>query len=232
MLNLESLKCSKCLEYLPKDDFTPRPSRKRGYSYICKVCMRMISKESHIRNKESRNARLRLQVDDGKEFIKSLKSKPCVDCGIQYPYYVMEFFHKNLNNKLFNINYNSRIYSQEKIQEEAEKCDLVCSNCNRVRENLRRLSTTGILNINNFKPLRKIYNTIKQSNTSCKDCMKEYPPHVLDFDHVIKGSKKFNISQYNRKANKSTLINEINKCEIVCSNCHRVRTHNRNKSNQ
>ena len=56
----------------------------------------------------------------------------------------------------------------------------------------------------------------------CADCGVEYPACVMDFDH--KGSeKKFQIS--NRYVGSlSKLLAEIGKCDVVCANCHRIRT--------
>ncbi len=47
----------------------------------------------------------------------------------------------------------------------------------------------------------------------------------MDFDHV-RGKKRFNISQYSNKVVSLEVVKEeVAKCEIVCSNCHRHRTH-------
>jgi hypothetical protein len=49
----------------------------------------------------------------------------------------------------------------------------------------------------------------------------------MDFDHVT-GKKLFNISQYQNKTHTLEMIKkEVSKCEVVCSNCHRARTHMR-----
>jgi hypothetical protein len=49
----------------------------------------------------------------------------------------------------------------------------------------------------------------------------------MDFDHV-RGEKLFEIGQAPSKgASLATLLAEIAKCEVVCSNCHRQRTHDR-----
>jgi hypothetical protein len=58
------------------------------------------------------------------------ESHPCKDCGRFYPHYVMDFDH--LGNKVMNV---SRMigYKRERIEQEIAKCDLVCSNCHRIR---------------------------------------------------------------------------------------------------
>ena len=64
--------------------------------------------------------------------------------------------------------------------------------------------------------------------TPCKDCGKHYPPYVMDFDHV-KGTKNFDIGNAGHVSTitDSKLQKEIAKCELVCANCHRIRTYGR-----
>mgnify|MGYP001617195566 CR=1 FL=1 len=57
----------------------------------------------------------------------------------------------------------------------------------------------------------------------CKDCSYRKYAVALDFDHVD-GVKERNVC--NSKSIKQAM-EEIKKCEIVCSNCHRIRTYNR-----
>jgi hypothetical protein len=59
-----------------------------------------------------------------------------------------------------------------------------------------------------------------KSKTPCKDCGKIYHPAVMEFDHL--GEKKFTISKTCRTW--KSLFNEMEKCELVCANCHRLRT--------
>ena len=61
----------------------------------------------------------------------------------------------------------------------------------------------------------------------CKDCgTKDY--RVFEFDHLR--DKKFGISTKIKSLCWETLLTEIEKCEIVCCNCHRIRTLTRSKS--
>jgi hypothetical protein len=80
---------------------------------------------------------LALQLDRAskrrvKEFINSLKDKPCADCGNSYPHYVMHFDHLPQYEKKFNIS-NPRTTRKDKILAEIAKCELVCANCHAVR---------------------------------------------------------------------------------------------------
>lgn len=64
---------------------------------------------------------------------------------------------------------------------------------------------------------------IKLKQVPCADCGEVYPPYVMDFDHV-RGEKKFTISQA-LDGETEDLLAEIAKCDVVCANCHRERTH-------
>ena len=55
----------------------------------------------------------------------------------------------------------------------------------------------------------------------CCDCG-EADPVVLEFDHLR--DKSFTISQKFRERAWQAILDEIEKCEVVCANCHRRRT--------
>jgi hypothetical protein len=62
------------------------------------------------------------------------QGKPCVDCGIEYPHYVLDWHHLDPATKLFGIGQGSFRNSRAKILEEMAKCVLLCANCHRERE--------------------------------------------------------------------------------------------------
>ena len=65
----------------------------------------------------------------------------------------------------------------------------------------------------------------KLKDVPCADCGHTFPPCVMDFDHV-RGTKKFGIAlAKTQRVSKQKILNEIQKCDIVCANCHRIRTH-------
>ncbi len=73
----------------------------------------------------------------------------------------------------------------------------------------------------------RLYVRELKEKTPCKDCGKNYPFYVMHFDHLR--DKKFNIGSKN-SISFNKLLNEINKCEIVCANCHAERTYKRKKT--
>ena len=70
--------------------------------------------------------------------------------------------------------------------------------------------------------VRKIKETSR-----CKDCDRQYPYYVMDFDHL--DSKEHDISFLTSTGRIGALKQEIDKCEVVCANCHRIRSHTRLK---
>lgn len=63
----------------------------------------------------------------------------------------------------------------------------------------------------------------------CVDCGGWFHFSAMDFDHV-RGSKDGNVSELVARGRSLRLIDrEIAKCDLVCSNCHRVRTWTRNQ---
>ena len=56
----------------------------------------------------------------------------------------------------------------------------------------------------------------------CTDCG-EVDPVVLEFDH-LSGDKLFNVAEALSWRTWNAILEEIEKCEVVCANCHRRRT--------
>jgi hypothetical protein len=72
-----------------------------------------------------------------------------------------------------------------------------------------------------FDSLVRLY-----KSTGCADCGEVYPPYVMDFDHLEDTEKVSNVASMAGWSLEKVEA-EIAKCEVVCANCHRVRTHDR-----
>ncbi len=75
---------------------------------------------------------------------------------------------------------------------------------------------------NHYNSRRAWLDSIKISS-GCIDCGYNGYPEVLDFDHV-RGTKEFSIGSLVHSRTKEDTLREITKCDIVCANCHRLRT--------
>ena len=62
----------------------------------------------------------------------------------------------------------------------------------------------------------------------CTDCGVTFHPVAMQWDH-LPGQKKLTEVGEMLRANfsRKTVLTEIAKCELVCANCHAVRTHRR-----
>lgn len=130
--------CNKCKETKDLINFSKNKSKKDGLASSCKECTRKMQNNYYKNNPQYYKDKARKKVKDIKEFLKNLKNlTPCFDCGISYPYYVMDFDH--LKDKLFVISDPKTInnFSLSKIKVEIEKCQIVCSNCHRERTQKR-----------------------------------------------------------------------------------------------
>ena len=95
-------------------------------------------------------------------------------------------------------------------QHQCKKCNNKITNSNRNKRNLE---------VRNF--------IIKQKEENpCSDCGDYFPYYVMDYDHLPKYNKEFEISQgLSLGKTEEDIKKEINKCELVCANCHRIRTY-------
>lgn len=62
--------------------------------------------------------------------------------------------------------------------------------------------------------------------SGCVDCGYAERAVVLEFDHLPGFEKKFVIGQAANRS-RDAVLREIAKCEVVCCNCHRIRTYDR-----
>lgn len=107
--------CTKCGINKPLSEYAMDTRKKDGKYPSCTMC---------------RNARQRQADYDRRNFINTLKNKPCMRCGITYPSYVMEFHHRDPDKKEFNLS-KARSKPIDMIIKEVAKCDILCSNCHR-----------------------------------------------------------------------------------------------------
>lgn len=114
---------------------------------------------------------------------------------------------------------------------------------------MQRSSTRGIAPTS--KERRDWLNRCK--DRPCEDCGNRFPPQSMDFDHREPELKRFTIARATVKAEKiawtpgrrrrvrntkerqvtwAELRAEVAKCDVVCANCHRLRTQKRHRLRQ
>lgn len=65
-----------------------------------------------------------------------------------------------------------------------------------------------------------------KEESPCQDCGRRYPYYVMDFDHKPGVQKFASVStMVSLRYSMEAIMEEIKKCDLVCANCHRIRTH-------
>lgn len=99
--------------------------------------------EYRAANHERRRADAQRRRQVSRQKVAQIKSQPCADCGVSYPWYVMDLDHVH-GEKVMDV--SSMIdngASWRRIEAEIAKCDVVCSNCHRIRTHQRRGTRNG-----------------------------------------------------------------------------------------
>ena len=108
--------------------------KQRGGSFPwCKACRKDYDREYHKSRWESgiKQKEIAARVERNHQVIRDwVLAHPCVDCGETDPI-VLEFDHQG--DKRANVSEMVRWASVETLQEEFDKCEVVCANCHRRR---------------------------------------------------------------------------------------------------
>jgi len=114
---------------------------------FCKTCKSRYNKNWYQKNKEKHKSDVaknnKIRYSEYRDIIRPMKEQPCVDCGNKYPYYVMDFDHLEDCEKIENIS-QMKGWSKDKLLDEIAKCEIVCSNCHRIRTFKRNASVSPL----------------------------------------------------------------------------------------
>ena len=141
-----SLKCYRCGEEKPADEFAWRRKGRAQRDSFCRPCRKAYGREHYEANRERYIAQAAVRTKARRAeravlLIDYFASHPCTDCGETDPL-VLEFDH--LRDKAFNISAKLVYRSWEAILTEIKKCEVVCANCHRRRTG-RRLGSHRVL---------------------------------------------------------------------------------------
>jgi predicted HNH restriction endonuclease len=219
--------CDKChiTKELSLENF--RKSRHGNFLHICKKCE---SKSAHERNKKRRK-------EQKIKSIELLGGKCCI-CGYDKCLRALVFHHPDPNKKEYNIS-EIKGLKFEKIKKELKKCVLVCRNCHSEihdgfhKEYLLNYSHCDFnqnfiskdkCGVNKYESNRK---NIKKSKKKCVEykggkcsiCDYNKSLSCMSFHHINPKTKSFNFND-KRGYKFETLQPELDKCILVCGNCH------------
>lgn len=142
----------------------------------------------------------------------------CIYCKSS-DFRVLEFHHPN-DNKEHNINDILGVNWNE-MKKEVEKCVLLCCRCHSIEHSSKE---TLYLNPRNNKKFLLEYIGKKQ----CEECNWTGHQCALEFHHKNPLEKEIEISDIRIVLKtvddlEKKIIGEINKCQVLCSNCHQLK---------
>jgi hypothetical protein len=128
----ESRQCGRCRQLLPTTSFARYG---KGHQSYCRACQKEYDAAWYRANKRRRQEKVRADRQEYVEWLDSLKEgRPCTDCGVVYPPYVMEWDHLPGAEKTIELaNTRRAAFGKRRILAEIAKCELVCANCHRER---------------------------------------------------------------------------------------------------
>ena len=113
------IKCFVCNEIKPLDDFGNNHSKWHGKMTRCKSCNLIYTRKIEDRKRAD---------------LKVIKeAQGCMRCGYNEDGSKLHFHHRDPSTKLFSIGKGIR-FTPQKLQEEIDKCDLLCAGCHCVVE--------------------------------------------------------------------------------------------------
>lgn len=129
------VKCTKCKQLKQRKDFHKCKGNPNGLQAKCKTCVKSYDKDRYkYPNGKKRKGNDKYKQEKQLFVYRYLETHPCVDCG-EKNLLVLEFDH--LRDKDMDIADLITGYSLAKIKKEIEKCEVVCSNCHKIRTHTR-----------------------------------------------------------------------------------------------
>ena len=106
---------------------------------------RSAKRRYYERNREVYREKNRRKRERMRVLLRQAKSRPCVDCGKEFPYFVMDFDHREGERKEKEVGLLIASLSMRRLLDEIEKCDVVCANCHRIRTFKRGQYFSGVV---------------------------------------------------------------------------------------
>lgn len=108
-----------------------------------------------------------------------------------------------------------------KTKSRADGLSVWCKECQKNHKKQHYQSYKEKYLTNNYERRKWFYNL--KRGLKCSRCGFDHPA-ALDFHHKNNESKEFNISKqyHGNPYMKEEILKEIEKCEVLCANCHRI----------
>lgn len=131
-------------------------------------------------------------------------------------WYHLDFHH--VRDKDVEVSRLLQGFRWSKIEKELDKCILLCANCHQEHHFNERAS------LDDRQISKRIYLSYK--NNSCEECGYDKCQASLTFHHLDPSVKEIQFANLNERLNSlddlsSVIKQELDKCSLLCNNCHR-----------
>ncbi len=102
-----------------------------------------------------------------------------------------------------------------------------CGDCRRAydrRYYAERGKEARLARVRVWRDERRAWMAALKDGRACADCGGVFPPFVMHWDHLPGHLKIAEISSMVGNRRREVVIEELAKCELVCANCHVMRT--------
>ena len=187
-----------------------------GKMYCCNKCKSLACYYKHGDNQKKFNDR---RANNKLEAVV-YKGGKCLNCGYNKNLSGLSFHHRDPEEKDFSINNLNSSKLLERHFKELDKCDLLCHNCH--QEEHHRINSLIENPSKQTLKARKVRGELIQlKGGKCEICGYNKCNSSLCFHHIDEKTKSFQID--NRACNGykyESLVEEVNKCQLLCHNCH------------
>jgi hypothetical protein len=116
---------------------------------VCANCHRKRTRARALESRRTRSEAGQMPTTESRlrreqtALLQELRDVPCADCRQRFPFFAMEFDHRDPKEKAFELSRMLGRLTTAELLLEANKCDIVCANCHRKRTYEYRLA--GVL---------------------------------------------------------------------------------------
>jgi hypothetical protein len=130
--------CNKCKVDKSETDFHWWNKDKGYRQTFCKECKKEVNLQTRIKmGKDGKNKKeMKYKNEKRQKYYNFLANKSCVKCGIN-DIRVLEFDHRDRSTKKHTVSQMLKNHSWENILIEIEKCDILCSNCHKIKTSIQ-----------------------------------------------------------------------------------------------
>lgn len=203
--------CAKCKEYKEESEFSKDNKAKDKKRSYCKSCSHSVTKENKRNNQDREKEYTKNRREAIRKYADSFRIQ-CEKCG-DGDKNCLDFRRPNKEVVPMHIIITKGV-SLDKIASVANSCRVMCANC-RCKEYFKKTRQRWP------KQEKTVWFNDFVSRSYCVDCG-ESDRRCLEFHHLR--DKLYNIGHMTGlKYSLDELKAEIEKCVVVCANCHRKR---------